>query len=363
LSELSVKISRIASAVDHPNADRLSIVQVDGWHCITSKTPTGLHRFGVGGECIYIPIDSVLPDKLETILFPPGSKVTLSKSRVKTAKIRGVYSQGMVIAIDPELLAFYPDLAGKRAGDDVTAILGISKYEPPAPEFWKGMKQVKHHPLVGKFCDLEHIEKHPNVFSEGDLVNVSEKLHGCNALLAKVPRRETNLFWGILQKIGIYTRYEIVTSSRNCHVENTGNLYGDTFTRQKLADKLLPGEILAGEIVGPGIQKNYTYGFSVPTFLAFDIKKNGKYLTPREFFDICKERSIETVPCLADNVKFSAELIEKLRQGPSALGDQPIKEGIVLRSSGEESTPFLPRKILRAINKEYLLQKGNTEFH
>src|SRR5574340_1044228 len=96
MSTLKVEICEIKSVEPHTNADRLEMVQVLGWFCVTGKG-----NFKPGDKCIYFPIDSILPESVETTLFGPDSKIKLSKSRIRTIKIRGNISQGMVCT--PEL--------------------------------------------------------------------------------------------------------------------------------------------------------------------------------------------------------------------------------------------------------------------
>ena len=67
--------------------------------------------------------------ELEKQIFPEGSKITLSKSRVKQIRIRGIASQGMII--DP----LDTNLKDLEEDQDVGVILGITKYEPPAPSW------------------------------------------------------------------------------------------------------------------------------------------------------------------------------------------------------------------------------------
>lgn len=62
-------------------------------------------------------------------------------------------------------------------GVDLQEYLGITKYEPPIPVHLAG--EVKN--LMGKTLkyDIENIQKYPNVLEQGELVVMTEKLHGC----------------------------------------------------------------------------------------------------------------------------------------------------------------------------------------
>ena len=94
MSECITRVTKILKVEHHPNADKLDVAQVDGWHCIV-----GRDTYKAGDKCIYIPIDSIIPYPLEKIIFA-GAKVKLSKGRIKTIKLRGLISQGLVVHPD-----------------------------------------------------------------------------------------------------------------------------------------------------------------------------------------------------------------------------------------------------------------------
>ena len=176
-----VKISRVEA---HPNADRLDLVFIEGWVCVSGKG-----NFKPGDLAVYLPIDSVLPQVLEDYLFPPESKIKLSKHRVKTARIRGQVSQGMLV--NPFDLMHVAGVV--EEGADWAELLGVTKYEPPRPAT-HGTEKQKHkkkkrkdNPHFNKFTDLEHLKWYPTVFQEGEMVTVTEKIHGTNFRCGWVP--------------------------------------------------------------------------------------------------------------------------------------------------------------------------------
>jgi hypothetical protein len=63
-------------------------------------------------------------------------------------------------------------------------------------------------------------------------------------------------------------------------------------------------------------------------------------------------------------LKYSIELIEKLKKGNSTVGNQKIREGVVVKSMDESSDPRIGRKVLKCISDDYLTQKVEpTEWH
>ena len=367
MSIFKVEVVEIDSIQKHPNADRLSVCQVKGWNVITQ-----LDAYKPKDICIYVPIDSILDIKLESFLFPPDSKITLEKSRVKTIKIRGAISQGMIIPLnDPWMLSQYPKLRKAKVGDDVKDILGISKYEPPAPPvFMRGSGQAKqgNHPDFHKYTDIENFKNYPDLFVPGEEVYITEKLHGTNMRAGNLSPAKDSWIRKILRFFRLISETELCYGSRNMQLQGkfnqktyySKNVYA--FFAKTLLPKLQKGEIIYGEIVGDGIQKNYKYGCKQNEwkFFAFDVKKDGQYLDHDDFLKFCREREIEFVPLLYKG-PFDIEKAKELTKGDSKIGGQKIREGVVIRPVKETNT-IMGRKILKLISDEYLL-KNNSDWH
>ena len=95
-----------------PNADAIDVATVLGWKVVVKK-----NEFKVGDKVIYIEIDSLVPP------IPGFEFLRERKYKVKTIKLRGQYSQGLIVALS---------LLGRDAevGEDVTKELGITYYVP-----------------------------------------------------------------------------------------------------------------------------------------------------------------------------------------------------------------------------------------
>ena len=78
-------IEQIVSLEPIENSDFLEKATVLGWHVVVKKD-----EFKVGDKVIYIEVDSVLPEKEEFEFM------TKYKYRVKTIKLRSVYSSGYI---------------------------------------------------------------------------------------------------------------------------------------------------------------------------------------------------------------------------------------------------------------------------
>ena len=106
-------IEEIMSLSPIEGADRIEVAQVLGWKVVVKKG-----EFQVGEKVVYIEIDSRVPAS-----NPYFSFLQDRKYKVKTIKLRGQISQGLIVPMDVLPRADY------NIGDDVTDVLGITKIE------------------------------------------------------------------------------------------------------------------------------------------------------------------------------------------------------------------------------------------
>lgn len=136
-------------------ADNIEVATVKGWKVVVRKG-----EFEVGQNAVYFEIDSALPlDKPEfEFLRPRGVKEVVHDGQekevhvLKTIKLRGQYSQGLLIPVaDWEV-----DVMG--VGADVSNLYGVFKYEPPIPAAMKA-KAVGNFPthIIAK-TDAERVQ-------------------------------------------------------------------------------------------------------------------------------------------------------------------------------------------------------------
>jgi RNA ligase (TIGR02306 family) len=108
-------------------ADRIEVVSVLGWKCVTKKG-----EFKVGDPCIYFEVDSFLPihPKFEFLRASCYKKNDLMGEGflLKTQRFRGQVSQGLVLPLSI-LLDFGRGVVCTE--DDVTDLLGVRKWSMP----------------------------------------------------------------------------------------------------------------------------------------------------------------------------------------------------------------------------------------
>lgn len=379
ISNFAVRVERIVSIESHPNADRLELAQILDWRCVVGKG-----EFKPGDLCVYFPIDSVLPENVESAIFGENSKIKLDKHRVRTIKLRGAISQGLVTKVD---LWRKGQANAPKEGDDLTTYLQVKKYEPPTrsiPGQMQGSAAPKKYvnPNFKKYTDLENAKNYPNVFQPDDMVVVTEKIHGTNFRAGWVPF-DANTFWRRVKKFfGLAPEWEFVYGSRNVQLQDRGtkhktwyqqqdlsapNVYAEIVDMYRLREHINKGDVLYGEIYGEGIQKGYSYGLPARDqrhdLVAFDVMRNGNYLDWDDFNLAVNGMVVLRVPVIYYGPFQSADAMKRFTVGASKLDPATkVREGVVVKPMREQTHPMLGRKILKFISEEFLL-KDQSDFH
>ncbi len=363
MSSFAVEVIKILNIIPHPNADRLEIAQIKGWQCIIGK---GTQK--IGDLVVYIPIDSILPTELEERLFK-DSKVKLSGHRIRTIKLRGAISQGMIASFEQLGIPSYSE------NTDLAKILGITKFEPIERLTTRGGKVVSRknsNPNFSKYTDIENYKNYPNGFGPDDEVVVTEKIHGTN-FRAGCVRCVADTWWKkILGFFNWLPEYEFVFGSHNVQLHNgnplkcevaCNNVYKKAVEKYKLREILEPGEVIYAEIYGYGIQDGYNYGCGPGEFgmVVFDLMLDGQYQNTSNLIAFCETRGFIMPPILYQG-QFDLNKIKGLTIGNSVLvPSQKVREGVVIKPI-KESMAYFGRKVLKLVSDEYLLQ-NNTDFH
>lgn len=366
MSSLKVEVVKIDKIESHPNADRLEICLISGWQCVVQK-----NKLIVGQAVVYIPIDSLLPEKLETYLFPPDSKIKLDKHRVKTIKIRGAVSQGMVLSLDELQNGGF--ITEKVAlGSDLALKLGVTKYEPPEDKSPQSnanrVKKKYKNPQFREYTEIENFKWHPELFQEGEEVVICEKIHGTSFRAGYVPFFASTWWKKIKQFFHLTPEYEFVYGSHHVQLQTKtktkANIYMDAVVKYNLKTKLIDGEVVYGEIVGDKIQKGYNYGCKPGErkLVVFDVQVDGKYLNHYETERFCSVYGFEHVPVEYTGPYLGKDYVKNnFVDGPSTFcSDQKIREGVVIKPLIEQHC-YIGRKILKFKSDIFLIKaEDNT---
>lgn len=374
--EFKVPLTVIKDVFEHTNANSLEFVKVYDFNVIVSKG-----RYKAGDKVVYVPIDSLLPQNIEDEMFPSGSKIKLNNHRIKQIKIRGQYSQGLIIS--PDDLQTHRIDANIPLETNLAGFLGITKYEPGPASFegssmgGKKRDKPRENPLFHSYNGIENVKWYPDLFKEDEEVVIQEKLHGSNCRAAILPYKANTLWKKIKKFFGRAPAFEKCYGSNMVQLQErsgyTGfygeDVYGKVLEKVKAFDKIKAGETIYGELIGEGIQKNYNYGHNEHHFVLFDVKRLNEdgtqtWLTPNEVQEFAKERGFDFVPVLYAGV-FNKALAYELTKGASKYHPETkVMEGIVIKSrlGYNDDRMSSNKRALKWLSEKYL-EKDNSDFH
>jgi RNA ligase (TIGR02306 family) len=308
----------------HPNADLLEVAQVWGYTCCVKKGD-----FQDGQLAAYVTPDSLVPvDRPGFAFLAPKAKD--GRARIRTMKLRGVTSQGLLIPAPPS----------SAEGDDVASLLDITHYEPPEPRH--GHSNIPSGPPVEgplvPVYDLESWYRYGHLFHEGERVVVTEKIHGTNVRVA---------FDG--EKLHVGSRRQWKAPAENCIYRRA--LARDPFIEEAL--RANPNVVMYGEVFGDVQDLKYGHGPGVVSVVFFDCFKDGRFLSPGEhWFDNLYDQ-LPHPPTLYVG-PYEEATIRALISGKTNAGGDHVSEGIVIEPTEGRWTMECGRLKLKAVNPEYL---------
>jgi RNA ligase (TIGR02306 family) len=347
-------------------ADNIELVVAGGWNAITKKG-----EFKVGDTTIIATTDAVIPESLSEQM---GVTSYLRKGgRVRTVKLRGVYSECLIIPkhyLKGKISMGDYDL---KEGSDCMEFLSITKFEPPVKmvQLASGKKiRYQDNPNFHVYYKFPNLKNVPDMFTNDDLVEITRKIHGTNARYGIVKKNKLSFFDKVKKFFGFADKwidYEFVVGSHNVEKGSDSNGFYDTNVwyeiekkyniKQKLWDyvknenvEIGEGITLYGEIYGAGIQKGYEYGLKDIEFVGFDVKECGEYLSTYNAWRVIKnELELPYVEILHFG-DWSQEVQDKFVFNNFIEGTKVPHEGIVIKyHTGARE------KIAKVINPDYLI--------
>lgn len=311
----NASIEKITKVVSHPNADRLDLVSVLGYQCVTEK---GLHK--TGDIIIYVQPDSVLPiDEL----WAEGYR-KYAPSRIRAVKFRGEFSEGIIIKLD-QVKGLIPVDINLEEGLDVSDYIKVIHYEPPVPNDLSAKGLL---PYGIPKTDETRWENKIGSLPIDEVVDVTLKIDGQSwSAYYNVNTKE----FGVLGRTREFK--EIAQNKYTAHIKRY-----DIKTRLiEFCEANQVSLCIRGESYGPGIQsfgKNPHAKLSdgVAIFSVFNIdthryeNKGDKYY----FIDVARELELPTVPILEKNVVLVRDLIDKYSIGIKKINGAPF-EGVVIK--------------------------------
>jgi RNA ligase (TIGR02306 family) len=304
-------IEQISSIKAHPNADRLELAQVLGWQIVVQKN---IHK--EGDKVVFIPIDTIVP-RCQWTEFLVDKENPDKPIRLKTKKLRGEYSAGIIVPLSNFPLFFQELEIGKDISDD----LGIKKYIKEIPAHLQG-ENVGDFPthICSKtdedngLSDIQLVEK---VLSTNDIV-ITQKIDGTSITI-------------------VYENGRIAhVCSRNLSKKDTENsAYWNAAKKLKAIDGFTGA--VQGELAGNGIQKN-PLRLEDREIFVFQVKiHTGEFLNYQAMKGFCNsELGCKVVPLAWEGsmsgltIQESLTRLQEIADAQFYHPDSPA-EGIVVR--------------------------------
>ena len=410
-------IVEIESCEPIPDTERLSVATMKGkgW-----KVVTGRDEYHAGDLAVYFEIDSFLKSDDERYEFLKDRclKKFVSKSgnvlregiRIKTIKLRGVISQGLLMPLSAfvgkeilvenhlakpedvvaddgkpvsqeELADVYISTLyyNKDITDKIDGVPTIQKVEVGVDSDLTELLHVEHYdevkeqlqPQTGSAISADAMGNFPSAFvpktDEERIQNLGDWFEKMKGRKWQVTVKADGTSCTIAYSPKIDFENPGIVCSRNLRLKNITAagvvpLYWQMNQKYnilgKLAEALARGMEYAiqGEIVGPGIQKdrNKESDYVFKCFRIWDIA-NQKFLNPNETVAFCKEFDIPHVEVLKTDFPFFDEITKmedalKFAEGKTKEGNE--REGIVCKTC--DDGPYASFKI---VSNKYLMKQ------
>ena len=391
-----VSIQTINNIKPIEGADRIEQATVLGWHVVVGKG-----QFHEGEAVAYFEIDSVFPEELKAL-------TGVTDKYIKTRRFKGIYSQGFCMSLSElskepyfSKLKTQTTLSGKEVktlqagiltggalncfvGTDLTKVLGVTKHEadarnadgqwwkkrnnPTMPKKWYTKfrlgrwfwKKFLYKPMFGDFptnivpkTDETRVQVLQDVLTmyKGTRCQFTEKIDGSSITF-------------YIEKKNIFSPDKLHVCSRNKEIfDKRDFMY---VTAKALEDKLEPGLVYQGEILGPGIQGN-KYGLQEYKIFVYQVwsPKTKTYLSPKALTEHLTNHGIAQVPVLGefdlvDDIDTLVDMAMDMSRLPGRKKETQ-REGIVIRPlrnvDGMNDKRFVGGRLsFKAINPKFLLK-------
>lgn len=340
-------VQRIAEVKPIEGADKVEAFRVNGWLVVDKK---GAYK--VGDYAVYFEIDSWMPHHLAPFLTKEGKQpkeyLGIKGERLKTAKLRGQLSQGLLLPLDNNengILDMYwdsinadddSDYTIPEEGYDLTSLLGIVKWEDTRymndsnakgsfPSFIPKTDQERVQNILRSIENWKGMSFEVTVKRDGSSMTAfvngdDEGVCSRNMLLRET---DSSAFWHAARSLNLLEK--IRSTGRNLAFQ--------------------------GELLSQKIQGNYEKVSSVEwnCFDVWDID-NRQYLLPKERQDLCESLGIPHIKIIDKEfiLDHTVDQLLEMAEGPG-INPGVQREGLVFRANTGHGISF------KAVSNSYLL--------
>lgn len=331
-------VAKVEEIQPIPGCDNIEYVRIRRWMVIVKKAD----NLKVGDLCVYCEVDSMLPKR------PEFAFLAHCGYRIKTMKMRGVFSQGIVFPLS----ILPPRTEPYLERENLTQLLGVRKYEPP--EQGPGGRGRRNHHKKGDFPEFIPKTDEERIQNCWDDSFVRFKQYNPDATCD-----ETKKLDGMSTTVYMYNG-EYVVCSRNFKVK-PGSLWYDHCAKLGMEQKIRSlGKNIAfqGELVGPKCNGNaYKLKELALYFFSVFLIDEQKYMSYDEMISLCAQLGLQTVPISNRNYTIPDNydaLIAKADNSMSELNPSVHDEGMVYVFSTQYRRC---RYSFKVISRNYELKK------
>lgn len=323
MSQILAVIGNITTTAPIPGADRIQSATVN---CGSSGTWQGVIGKDINaGDAVTV--------FLQDALLPPNSRWAFMEKhnwRVRMARFKGAPSECLII----------PGALDMPPGTDLTAELGVTKYEKPVSISMQG-------DAIGAFPDFIPKTDEPNFQT---ILNINELMKSGDWYVTEKADGTSCTTWVDYNLRGFHGEYHVCSRNyklREFSHNGRQNIYWQAARKYKL-DRLMPGYALQFEIIGPGIQGNPMglKDLEIRVFSLFHVPQQ-RYCEYSELLDIARSLNLplaRKIEC--EHRAYSHDELLKLAEIKYANGKPG--EGIVIRAN-DSSWSF---KVLNLLYKD-----------
>ncbi len=349
-----VSIRTISTISPIEGADKIEQVGVDGWVVVAQK---GIHN--VGDTVLYFEIDSFLPQtdtRFESFMkFGTRTFNGVIGHRVKTVRLRGVYSQGIIMP-----LSEFPEIQEVDFDKCYAEAIGVVKWERSEETGVIGDAKGSF-PWFLRKSDQERIQNLYNKLSNSELASQpfvgTLKMDGSSITVFYVEgEKYNNQGWGYCSRNQelklpdpLAEDYEFNKQGKFFQGARNSKLFDKT---RELHERFGSYYAIQGELVGPGIQGNFEKfdQYQVFAYNIFDIEKQ-EYVDYATFEKMAYTVGLQICPVVyvkTNILRRTLKEILDMADGPGELA--AYREGIVWKQLNGK-TQF------KAISNKYLTKE------
>ena len=324
------------------DADRIVKAKVLGWIVVVPKG-----AYHVGDKIVYFEPDTMLPESdsryasfmpksctTKTCEDLDGNEVEVTGHVIRTMKLRGVYSQGLVMSLEELGIDDFP------VGTDASRQCNVFKWSEPVPV---SQGQIVG-PWLSGYCsksDAPRIQTLADIYDELlDIpMDATVKVDGSSTTLMNA------------DKIQVFSRnWELSQESSQYRVAESAGLV-DCLEHSDLS-------AMQFELCGPGVNGN-RLKLAKPKAYVFAVWKDGHKIPMSEWPEACLKNAVPTIDMsLKSTIEETLEAVDGIK---SHAVDGLLDEGVVWHlhdASAKVRSVLGSNMCFKAISRKYLVKHG-----